>query len=74
MTPVTYSSPLDLYRKGVAILSDHLGPVDSVRFLHLFDHGHGDYTAARQAEPDDGSIAELCAEIRQARSRPDGQP
>ncbi len=64
MTPTTYSSPLDLYRRGVAILSQQLGPVDSVRFLHLLDHGSGDYTAERQAQPDNGSVTELCAEIR----------
>jgi hypothetical protein len=70
MTPTTYSSPLDLYRRGVAILSQQLGPVDSVRFLHLLDHGRGDYTAERQAQPDNGSVADLCAEIRKSSDAP----
>ncbi len=58
------TSPIDLYRQGVAVLNDHLGPVDSVRFLRLLDPGSGDYTAARQNEADEGSMEEICAEIR----------
>lgn len=63
-TPTTRTSPIDLYRHGVAVLTDHLGPVDSVRFLRLLDPGSGDYTAARQNQPDEGTVQELCAEIR----------
>jgi hypothetical protein len=34
MSPTTtYTSPIELYRKGVAILTDQLGPVDSIRLL-----------------------------------------
>ena len=47
----------------MAVLTDHLGPVDSVRFLRLLDKGSGDYTATRQSQPDDGTVEELCAEI-----------
>ncbi|MCU0779555.1 MAG: hypothetical protein MUF04_00475 [Akkermansiaceae bacterium] len=60
----TYTSPIDLYRQGVAVLTDHLGPVDSVRFLRLLDKGSGDYTTTRQSQPDEGTMEELCAEIR----------
>ena len=60
----TYSSPIDLYRKGVAILTDQLGPVDSIRFLRLLDKGAGDFTATRLAQPDEGSVGKLCEEIR----------
>ena len=63
-TTKTYTSPIDLYRQGVAVLTDHLGPVDSVRFLRLLDKGSGDYTATRQNQPDEGTVTELCAEIR----------
>ena len=59
-----YTNPIDLYRQGVAILADHLGPVDSIRFLRLLDKGSGDYTATRQAQQDQGTMEELCAEIR----------
>jgi len=63
-TATNYTNPIDLYRKGVAILADHLGPVDSIRFLRLLDKGTGDYTATRQSQPDQGSMKELCSEIR----------
>ncbi len=58
------TSPIELYRQGVAILTDQLGPVDSVRFLRLLDPGSGDYTTTRQTQPDDGTMEDLCAEIR----------
>ncbi len=62
-TTTTYTSPIDLYRQGVAVLTDHLGPVDSVRFLRLLDQGSGDYTATRQNQSADGTMEDLCAEI-----------
>ena len=58
------TSPIELYRKGVAVLTDHLGPVDSVRFLRLLDPGSGDYTATRQNQADEGTMEDLCSEIR----------
>ncbi len=58
------STPMELYRRGVAVLQDQLGPVDSLRFLHLLDPGSGDYTAERQATEDEGTLQELCGEIR----------
>ena len=64
MNTTTYISPIDLYRQGVAVLTDKLGPVDSIRFLRLLDQGSGDYTATRQNQPDEGTMEDLCAEIR----------
>jgi hypothetical protein len=55
---------MELYRRGITALQQQLGPVDSIRFLHLLDPGSGDYTAERQAQTDDNAMAELCAEIR----------
>ena len=57
-------TPMELYRSGVAALRAQLGPVDSIRFLNLLDHGTGDYTVERQAPGDVTSMADLCAEIR----------
>lgn len=64
MNTTTYTSPIDLYRQGVAILTDQLGPVDSIRFLRLLDQGSGDFTATRQNQTDEGTMQDLCAEIR----------
>jgi hypothetical protein len=61
----TASTPLELYRRGLTALQQELGPVDSIRFLHLIDPGSGDYTAERQAREDDGSLDALCEEIRE---------
>jgi len=33
--------------KRVIVLFRELGPDDAVRFLHLYDKGHGDYTKER---------------------------
>lgn len=58
------STPTELYRRGLIALQEQLGPVDSIRFLHLFDPGAGDYTAERQARTDEGNLEALCEEIR----------
>ena len=66
-TPVTQPAqrtPMELYRSGITALREEFGPVDSIRFLHQLDHGSGDYTAERQAQDDESSLADLCAEIR----------
>jgi hypothetical protein len=63
-TGLQYTNPIELYRQGVVILTDSLGPVDSIRFLRLLDPGSGDYTATRQSQPNEGTMEELCAEIR----------
>ncbi len=66
-TPATTPAPrtpTGLYRCGIAALQQQLGPVDSICFLHLLDHGTGDYTAERQSQDDETSMADLCAEIR----------
>jgi hypothetical protein len=55
---------MELYRRGITALQQQLGPVDSIRFLHLLDHGAGDYTAERHDQDDETSMTDLCAEIR----------
>ena len=64
------STPIELYRRGLLALQQQLGPVDSIRFLHLFDQGAGDYTSERQANSDDGTLDSLCDEIRTATDKP----
>ncbi len=61
----TASTPLELYRRVLTALQQELGPVDSIRFLHLFDPGAGDYTPERQAREDGGDLPSLCEEIRE---------
>lgn len=70
MNTTSYTRPIDLYRQGVAVLTEKLGPVDSVRFLRLLDQGSGDYTAIRQNQPDEGTMEDLCADIRAFEANP----
>ena len=35
----TASTLIELYRRGLIALQEQLGPVDSIRFLHLFNPG-----------------------------------
>jgi len=70
MSTTTYTSPIDLYRQGVAVLMDKLGPVDSIRFLRLLDQGSGDYTATRQNQPDEGTMEDLYSQIRAIEANP----
>jgi hypothetical protein len=60
----TAFTPLELFRLGLTALQQELGPVDSIRFLHLIDPGSGDYTAERRAREHDGTLEALCEEIR----------
>lgn len=64
MTSPASSSPIELYRRGVSVLQEQLGSVDSIRFLHLFDQGEGDYTTERQQNADGRPLDEVCEEIR----------
>ena len=55
---------MELYRRGGALPQDQLSPVDSLSSLHLLEPGSGDYTAELQAKEDEGTLEELCGEIR----------
>jgi len=59
----TASTPIELYRLGLSALQEQLGPVDSIRFLHLFDPGSRDFAAERQALSDEHGQDALCEEI-----------
>ncbi|MBP0029592.1 hypothetical protein [Roseofilum sp. Guam] len=58
-------TPVELARKGFKVLVDNLGYVDSVKFLRLFDPGHGDYTAERHQWLDEMSMDDILADIHQ---------
>ena len=60
----TASTPIELYRRGLSVLQEQLGPIDSIRFLHLFDPGAGDFTAEHQGKADESNLDTLCDEIR----------
>lgn len=46
MTPVI-TDPVELRRRGFAVLVDALGWVNAVRFIQQYEPGEGNYTAER---------------------------
>ena len=51
-------------KKGLEALSDALGPVGMVRFLHQFESGVGDYTEERKAWLNDYDIDSIVEEVK----------
>lgn len=56
---------------GITALTRSLGPVDTIRFLQLFDPGHGDYTAAREALLRNPPLDEVLEELVRRRNATD---
>jgi hypothetical protein len=48
---------------GIAALREALGPVDAIRFLRMFDHGGGDYTADRDQITGNPTLEELVRDL-----------
>ncbi len=55
-----------LCAKGVAVLEDHLGPVEALRFLALISRQPFDYRRWRQDHFGGMSLAEIFARIQKA--------
>lgn len=55
----------EITRDGFAALCDKLGMADAIRFVQLFDLGHGDYTSERSKLFEGETVSSLVARIRQ---------
>jgi hypothetical protein len=55
---------------GFEALTEKLGPIGMVEFLHQFDSGYGDYTKERHNWLDKLTIEDICNEINQRRRDP----
>ena len=55
--------------QALDILTESLGPVDTVRFLNQYTLGHGDYTEERKAIFDNLPLSQIVAEIKQVRKK-----
>ena len=64
-TPLEKMSSLELWEKGLEILSRELGPVGFVRFLQLLENGYGDYTEERRRTQSTMGVRELATQIEQ---------
>ena len=65
-------TPAQLAADGFRALVEKLGVVDASRFLHLYDPGHGDYTADRHRWLDQVTLdnwARLMAEVQARRDK-----
>lgn len=57
-----------IQQTGLELLSRELGPVGMIRFLQMFETGHGDYTKERQEWTEEQSVDEIVHRIRQRRA------
>ena len=58
----------EVHREGIEALVRALGPVDTIRFLQMFDEGEGDYTKERKTwlKKD---LHEISREIRELKNK-----
>lgn len=59
--------------KGLAVLEDHLGPVQALRFLALISRQPFDYQYWRQQHFGKMSLAEILVQARAAQTQPQQQ-
>ena len=64
------ATPAELRRAGIEALLKAQGPVGVVRFLQLFDPGHGNYTADRDRILGSPTVNDLMGELAQRRQSP----
>ena len=57
-----------IQQKGLEALSRELGPVGMIRFLQMFETGHGDYSEERHQWLDEQRIEKIVQRIRQQRA------
>ena len=55
----------EIRKKGIEALTEALGPVGMVRFLHQFESGKGDYTKERKIWLKEYDINSVVEEIRE---------
>lgn len=61
-------TPVELRRRGLAVLQRELGFVGMVRFLHQFDSGSGSYTRDRTQWLGNPTVDDLAAQIKARRA------
>ena len=60
-------TPIELRRQGFAVLVEHLGVANALRFMGQFEVGQGDYTKERDALFEDETVEQLAEKIRASR-------
>jgi hypothetical protein len=62
-------TPVELRKKGYEILVQHLGQVDTIRFLQQTGWGIGDYTQERQESLDKVTRGAFLSDLQRIRNR-----
>jgi hypothetical protein len=60
-------TPWQIRQQGLVALTEALGAVAMIRFLQQFDTGSGDYSREREQLLRNLTLAEVIAQIKQAR-------
>lgn len=60
-------TPWQIRQQGLVALTEALGAVGMIRFLQQFDTGSGDYSREREQLLKNLTLAEVIAQIKQAR-------
>ena len=68
---VTTMSLDQIQKAGMRVLLEELGPVGFVRFVQLYETGHGDYTEMRREWLSGSTIREIALKIEQRRQDAD---
>ena len=67
----TQLKPLsEVNHEAIRVLSEHIGVVDTFRFVNQFTIGHGNYTAERDAMFGHLTLDDIISTIEQKRSSP----
>jgi hypothetical protein len=67
--PIQARSLAELTQSAIHLLAREMGVANTMRFLHQFGLGSGDYTRERRELFDDLSLEEILAEIEAAKQR-----
>ncbi len=62
-TAMDYRNPNTIRKLGIEALTKELGPVGMARFIRQYDNGEGDYTAEREKQLADITMADIRNEL-----------
>jgi hypothetical protein len=60
-------TPIELRQQGFAILVEHLGIANALRFMRQFEVGRGDYTQERDVLFEGETVEQLASKIQASR-------
>lgn len=64
-------NPIELRQQGFAVLVEHLGLANALRFMRQFEVGQGDYTKERDVIFEGETVEQIAVKIRASRRQCD---